>query len=108
MKGFCVWLSLVFVAFFAVGAYSYTIQNINFPYKGIVYDGLHIPATNYNDIKITRDEYYFFEFTYRGKEFKCRLLVFGAIYVDVSEGLDKIFCFDVNSFRMRTMGGSGN
>lgn len=108
MKGLYVWLVLVFVALFSVGAYSYTVHTINFPYKGIVYDGLRIPATNYNDINITRDDYYWFEFSYHGKDFKCHLLVFGAIYVDVSEGMDKIFCFDVNSFRMRTMGGSGN
>lgn len=107
MKGLSIWVAFVFVTLFAVSAFSYEIEIMHFPYKGIVYEGLNIPISNESSIQVTKDEYYWFNFTYNGIEYKCHLLVFGAIYVDASKGLDKLLCFDVASFRLRTMGGTG-
>lgn len=104
---------LVFLAGTFGTAFSYEIIDYNFPYKRLVYDGLGLEYEQWADVDIQEDEVYYLGFFYEGVYYSCDLLIYGAIIVrsyesdssDQDDFLDAwLLCFDVESFRMATIG----
>ncbi len=70
-----------------------------FPYMGILYQHLRIPFEERKNIQIISNDYYNVVFQWKGKTYKARLLVFGAIYLEKEGEMPWLLSFDVKQFR---------
>ncbi|MCX7882008.1 MAG: hypothetical protein N2314_02170 [Brevinematales bacterium] len=70
-----------------------------FPYMGILYQHLRVPVEERKNIQIVSNSYYNVVFQWKGKTYKARLLVFGAIYLEKEGEMPWLLSFDIKQFR---------
>ncbi len=93
-------LVLFLLALSSLG-YSVTIQELIFPYKGIVFNAVGVPRSNYNKIKMSKEEMKFIQFTYKGKEYSAKLYNYGAIILSRGEN-QSVISVDMTKYKFPT------
>lgn len=73
----------------------------SFPYKALVLKAKTFRQMNVNtgDITTTVDTMDKWEFTYKGKKYKCDLLPIGAIYLQIEGENSRVITFDIDAYR---------
>ncbi|URA09708.1 hypothetical protein [Thermospira aquatica] len=95
------WIMALLVSLFLV-APLFSVEVIypsGFPYMGILYHHLKIPFEERKNIQIVSNDYYNVVFQWKGKTYKARLFVFGAIYLEKEGEMPWLLSFDVKQFR---------
>lgn len=70
-----------------------------FPYIGILYQHLRVPPEERKNIEIVSNSYYNLVFKWKGKTYKARLFIFGAIYLEKEGEMPWLLSFDIKQFR---------
>jgi|GEM_PF-2376051 hypothetical protein len=88
-------LVMMVVPFFGVEV----ILPQGFPYKGILYQHLRMTEEDKKSIQVISNDYYYYVFQWKGKTYKARLLIFGAIYLEKEGEMPWLLSFDIKQFR---------
>lgn len=112
LKGFLLVAVLMTIA---MEGHAIKSEPINFPYKGLVYDGLGVPAADRvaianSDDAVVYDDVYSYEFIWNEKRYEAELYIFGAMLIHVYDGADDNatreasywYCFTVSDFQTGT------
>lgn len=92
---------ICFFVFIGISAsYSFTMPDIGFPLKGLIYESLNIPNADLTNLVVSKDTHDTFEFTYQTKKYKALLFPYGAIYMEREGRNPVLLSFDVNEFRL--------
>ncbi|MFN3659868.1 MAG: hypothetical protein ACK4TN_01365 [Brevinematales bacterium] len=95
------WIAGLMVSFLIAGK-LFGVEVIlpsGFPYMGILYQHLKVPREERKNIQIVSNDYYNVVFQWKGKTYKARLLVFGAIYLEKEGEMPWLLSFDIKQFR---------
>ncbi|MGA2141844.1 MAG: hypothetical protein ABSG94_05410 [Brevinematales bacterium] len=91
--------ALIFMFVQSIG-FGFSYKEPIFPYKAFVWQGARIPASDLQNVTITKETPYVIEFTYQGKKYKATLFVYGAIYLERPDSLPLLISFDIKEYKL--------
>jgi len=78
---------------------SLIITEPSFPFRAFIYKALKVPPEEVKNITVIKDEPYYFECSYQGKNYKAILMSIGAIYMYREGQNPLLISFDVREYK---------